>query len=555
MVLVISSALNLAIPQALRLMIDHALNDGTSRDVNFAALVLGAIGIGQGIASGFRYYLFTTTGERVVADLRRMLYGRIMSQEIGFFDGRRTGELVNRLASDTAVVQNAVSVNISMVLRNAAQAIGGFALLFYTSVQLTLVMLLAVPPIALSAMLFGKRVRRLSRQAQDALADSAEVAEETLSGVRTVRAFGREDREEARYGRAVEHSHAMARRRIFNVACFVTGAALFAFSAIAGVMWYGGRIVLSGDMTVGEMMSYILYTVLVAVALGTLGDLWTQFMRALGAAERLFEIIERTPRIANTGGEILPSVEGRIALENVSFAYPTRRDVPVLQAVSLDVSPGEVVALVGPSGGGKSTIAALVSRFYDPDEGRLTLDGHDLRVLDATWLRRRVGVVSQEPMLFSTSVAENIRYGREDASDEEIQQAAIAANADAFIRGFPQGYDTQVGERGVQLSGGQKQRVAIARALLGDPRVLVLDEATSALDSESEFLVHEALERLMRGRSTLVIAHRLSTIKDADRVLVVEKGRIVQSGNHGQLMNDSIATYRRLVEKQFVHAV
>ncbi|MEM6730376.1 MAG: ABC transporter transmembrane domain-containing protein [Myxococcota bacterium] len=553
-VLVLSSGLNLAIPQALRVLVDDALSGGTIADINRTAIFLGVIGAGQAIASGFRYYIFTTTGERVVADLRRQLYGRIVAQEVGFFDERRTGELVNRLASDTSVVQNAVSVNISMALRNAAQAIGGFALLFYTSVELTIVMLLAVPPIAISAIVFGKRIRRLSREAQDALAEAGEVAEETLSGIRTVRAFGHEAREEGRYGASVETSFDVARTRIKNIAYFSSGASLFAFGAISVVLWYGGRIVIGGEMSVGELMSYILYTGIVAIAFGTLADLWTQFMRATGAAERLFDIIDRDPRIDNRGGDTVDRLEGRVSLEDVSFVYPSRPDVSVLSGVNFSVAPGEVVALVGPSGSGKSTIAALVSRFYDPVDGRITLDGRDLRELDATWLRQQVGVVSQEPILFSTSITENIRYGRSDASAKEVEEAARAANAESFIREFPDAFETQVGERGVQLSGGQKQRVAIARALLKDPKVLILDEATSALDAESESLVREALDRLMEGRSTLVIAHRLSTVKDADRVLVVESGRIVQVGSHGELMDDQSGTYRRLVEKQFVQA-
>ncbi len=554
-VLVASSALNLAIPQALRVLVDDAFSGGTLEDINRTALILGAIGGAQAVTTGIRYFIFTTTGERIVADLRRRLYQRMVAQEIGFFDERRTGELVNRLASDTSVVQNAVSVNISMALRNAAQALGGFALLFYTSVELTIVMLLAVPPIAISATLFGKRIRKLSRSAQDALAEAGEVAEETLSGIRTVRAFAHEAREEERYAQSVERSFDVARKRIINIAYFSSGASLFAFAAIATVMWYGGRIVVAGEMSVGELMSYILYTGIVAIAFGTLADLWTQFMRATGAAERLFDIIDREPTIENLGGERLERVDGRIALERLSFTYPSRPDVPVLHGVSFEVAPGEVVALVGPSGSGKSTMAALVSRFYDPVDGRVTLDGRDLRSLDATWLRRQVGVVSQEPILFSTSVADNIRYGRDEASDDEVRAAAAAANALSFIEGFPEGFETQVGERGVQLSGGQKQRVAIARALLKDPRVLILDEATSALDAESEALVRDALKRLMEGRSTIVIAHRLSTVKDADRVLVVENGRIVQEGSHGELMDDARGTYRRLVEKQFVEAV
>lgn len=553
-VLIVSSGLNLAIPQALRALIDDALAEGTFADIDRTVLILGAIGVSQALASGVRYFLFTTTGERVVSDLRRRVYESIVSQEIAFFDERRTGELVNRLASDTAVVQSAVSVNISMALRNAAQAIGGLVLLFYTSVPLTLVMLFAVPPIAVSAMVFGKRIRRLSRESQDALAQAGEVAEETLSGIRTVRAFAHEQHEKSRYADAVEHAFALAKRRIVNIAYFSTGASVLAFAAVAGVMWFGGRIVIEGEMSVGDLISYILYTGLVSLALGTLADLWTQFMRATGAAERLFELIDREPAIANQGGEILEQVEGRVELDEVSFCYPSRPTVEVLSEVSLNIAPGEVVALVGPSGGGKSTIAALVSRFYDPQSGSVRLDGYDLKRFDATWLREQIGVVSQEPTLFSTTIAENIRYGKREATEKELVQAARAANADRFIAEFDQGYATPVGERGVQLSGGQKQRVAIARALLKDPRVLILDEATSALDAESEFLVREALETLMRGRSTLVIAHRLSTIRDAERVLVVENGRIVQTGSHGELMNQIDGTYRRLVAKQVVEA-
>ena len=319
------------------------------------------------------------------------------------------------------------------------------------------------------------------------------------------------------------------------------------------MFWYGGKLVLRGEMTVGGLTSFLVYTLIVAFSLGALADLWADFMRSLGAAERIFELLDRKPEMAPSGGAVLPHVRGEVALEDVRFAYPSRKDVGVIDGVSLRLFPDEVVAVVGPSGAGKSTLSALIARLYDPDSGHLRLDGRDLRELDVGFLRRQIGTVAQEPILFSTTVAENIRYGRPGASEPEIEAAARAANAHAFIERFPQGYQTLVGERGVQLSGGQKQRVAIARAVLKDPRILVLDEATSALDAESEHLVKEALERLMKGRTTLIIAHRLSTVKDAGRVVVLDAGRIVQSGPHAALLRED-GLYRRLVEKQFVAA-
>ncbi|HET6346398.1 MAG TPA: ATP-binding cassette domain-containing protein, partial [Myxococcota bacterium] len=337
-----------------------------------------------------------------------------------------------------------------------------------------------------------------------------------------------------------------------RVIAFFSGGATFAgYSAVAIVLWYGGHLVIEHRMTLGDLTAFLLYTLIVAFSLGTLASLWTDFMRAIGASERVFELLERTPAMSEDVGAALDDVRGEVRYDAVSFTYPSRVDAPVLDSVSLHLSPGEVVALVGPSGGGKSTIAALLLRLYDVSAGSITLDGHDLRTLSPSWLRRQVGSVAQEPVLFSCSVADNIRYGKATATDEEVRAAANAANAHAFIERFPQGYDTPVGERGVQLSGGQKQRIAIARAVLKNPRILVLDEATSALDAESEHLVKEALDRLMKGRTTLVIAHRLSTVKDAHRVVVVEHGRVVQSGTHQALMAQQESLYRRLVERQF----
>ncbi|MBX7196925.1 MAG: ATP-binding cassette domain-containing protein [Sandaracinaceae bacterium] len=546
--LAISSAAGLVYPRGIQYLLDGALGDATGASIDRAAILMVVVLAIQAVTTSLRYMLFTTAGERVVARLRRDLYEAILAQEIAFFDERKTGELTSRLSSDTAVLQNGVSVNISMALRNIATAIGGVGLLFYTSPRLTLVMLAVVPPIAFGAVTYGKRLRALSREVQDALASSSDVAEESIAGMRTVRAFGAEAHEVARYGRAVDRSFELARRRIRLGAIFMTFASFLGFGAAALVLWYGGHLVLDGVMSVGELTAFLVYTILVAVSLGALTDLWTDFSKAVGAGERIFELLDRKPAMG-AGGETLGQTEGRIRFEGVSFAYPTRPDAPVLKGLSLEIEPGEIVAVVGPSGAGKSTLAALVSRLYDPTSGAVALDGRDLRDLDPEWLRRQIGIVSQEPILFSTSIEENVRYGRRTATREEVERACEVANAKRFIEAFPDGFATSVGERGVQLSGGQKQRVAIARAVLKDPRILVLDEATSALDAESEHLVKEALDRLMHGRTTLIIAHRLSTVRDADRVLVVDGGVIAQSGTHDELMAED-GLYKRLVERQ-----
>ena len=351
----------------------------------------------------------------------------------------------------------------------------------------------------------------------------------------------------------MQRSYQLARTRAGAASVFFAAASFGGYAAAALVFWYGGRLVLRGGMSVGGLTSFLVYTLIVAFSLGALADLWADFMRALGAAERVFELLDRKPVLAASGGLQLPEVRGKVELRGVRFSYPARRDVRVIDGVELTLNEGELVALVGPSGAGKSTLAALIGRLYDPDQGAVLLDGRDVRELDPLWLRRRIGVVAQEPILFSTSIADNIRYGRPDATMADVEAAARAAYVHDFANSFPQGYATLVGERGVQLSGGQKQRVAIARALLKDPRILVLDEATSALDAESEHLVKEALDRLMRGRTTLVIAHRLSTVLHADRVVVLEAGRIVQSGAHAALLREG-GLYRRLVERQFVAA-
>ncbi|HVS15580.1 MAG TPA: ABC transporter transmembrane domain-containing protein [Thermoanaerobaculia bacterium] len=551
--LLVSSAMALAFPQAIRYMVDALAGEQAPFSLDRAALLLILIFAVQAVFSMLRAWLFTVSGERIVSDLRTRLFGAILRQDIEFFDQSRTGELTNRLAADTAVLQNTVTVNVSMALRHAIGVLGGTAMLLWMSPALTGVAMAIVPVGVLGGVLYGRMIRRISSKVQDALAASMVVAEEAISGIRTVRSFANEGHEVGRYSGAIERAFRLAARRALMLGGFGGFAGFVGYGAVALVVWSGGRMVREGGMTLGELTAFLLYTGLVAVSLGALASLYGDFMRAIGASQRVFQLLDQSSALESAGGEPVGVVDGRLRFEGVEFAYPTRPDVAVLRGLDLELQPGTVTALVGPSGAGKSTVASLIPRFYDPRGGRITLDGRDLRELEPHSLRRVVGAVMQEPALFDGTIADNIRYGREDASDEEVRAAAAAANAATFVEAFPEAYDTVVGERGVRLSGGQKQRIAIARAVLKDPRVLILDEATSALDAESEHLVREALERLMAGRSTLVIAHRLSTVRDAHQVVVLDGGRAVERGSHQELMARG-GLYRRLVERQFSEA-
>lgn len=550
MALVIGSAGSLVFPKGIGVLMEAVLRPDGREIMDKAVVALLGVFVIVALAGFARAYFFTLAGERVVAQLRRDLFGAIIRQEVGFFDAQRTGELVNRLASDTGVLQNSVTVNISMALRFTLQAIGCVVVLFYMSWQLSLVMVSIVPIVAIGAAVFARTVRTLSKQTQDALAGAAAVAEESLGNVRTVRAFAREESEVSRYAGQVNNAFELGRKLALAYGAFQGAMGFAAYAAIAAVLWYGGTLVIAGEMGVGDLTSYMLYTLFLAFALGGLSGLYSDFNRAIGASERVFELIDRVPGVVNGNGTKLARVQGHMRLEGLHFAYPTRPEMEVLKGVDIELEPGRVLALVGPSGSGKSTVASLLLRFYDPTAGKVTLDGHDIQSLDTHWLREQIGIVSQEPVLFATTIADNIRYGRPTATDAEVHAAAKAANAHTFIESFTDGYATIVGERGVRLSGGQKQRVAIARAILKDPRVLVLDEATSALDSESEHLVQEALERLMRGRTTLIIAHRLSTVRSADQVVVIDRGTVAEAGTHDALI-EKAGVYRRLVEHQF----
>jgi ABC transporter fused permease/ATP-binding protein len=491
-------------------------------------------------------------GERVVADLRGLVFDRVLTLPLGWFHERRSGELVGRLASDVTVIEGVVGSELSMALRNSIQMLGGLVLLFVIDVKLTLMMLAIVPPIVFTTIYFGRRIRKMTRAVQDELAKVSGQVQESIGAISTVQSFVREGYEARRYRTGVEGAFRKMLDLVRWRSWFFASAMTSGYIGIALVIWLGGRSMIAGELTAGDLTSFFLYTFIVAGALADLATLWSALQRAAGATDRLFAVIDTVPEIRDPEAPTaLPAGNGAVRFERVSFAYPSRRGQPVLTDVELDIAPGEVIALVGPSGAGKSTILSLLFRFHDVDAGRVLFEGADVRDLKLADLRRSLAMVAQEPVLFSGTIRDNIAYGRDNATVAEIEAAAKDAFAHDFITGFPDGYDTMIGERGTKLSGGQKQRVALARALLANPRVLILDEATSNLDAESEAAVQAALARLMAGRTTIIVAHRLSTVRDADRIVVIEGARVVEQGGHDELMARR-GTYHRLVEHQLI---
>ncbi|ESX07504.1 MULTISPECIES: ABC transporter transmembrane domain-containing protein [unclassified Mesorhizobium] len=550
--LAIAAATTLALPLAVRRMIDHGFSaSGTVVIAEyFAALVAMAAILAA--ASAGRYYFVITLGERVVADIRSDVFSHVTTLSPSFFDTAQSGEIVSRLAADTTQVKSAVGATASVALRNVILGLGAVAMMVVTSPKLSGLVIAAIPLIVLPLVAFGRSVRRRSRQAQDTLAQATAYASEQIGAVRTLQAFTNETLVTGRFSAAVEAAFQAARSSIFSRSLLTFFAIFMIFSSVVAVLWFGSRDVLAGTMSPGTLGQFLLYSVFAAGALGALSEVWGELAQAAGAAERLTEILDETPAIQPPANPLpLPAkATGAISFDDVSFSYPARPDRAAVHGLSFQVKPGETVAIVGPSGAGKSTVFSLILRFYDPETGRIAIDGVDVREADPAEVRERIAIVPQDVTIFAASARDNIGFGRPGATNAEIEAAAGDALADEFILRLDKGYDSQVGERGVTLSGGQRQRVAIARAILRDAPILLLDEATSALDAESETLVQTALERLMQGRTTIVIAHRLATVLKADRILVMDGGRIVEEGTHQSLVAKG-GIYARLAKLQF----
>ena len=550
--LVVAALTTLVVPVAVRRMIDFGFTaDGIAMINNYFSVMIAVVAV-LAVSSATRYYLVMTIGERIVADIRSEVFAHLTALSPSFFDSARSGELISRLTADTTQIKSAVGASVSIALRNFVLFVGAVTMMVVTSPRLSGFVLLMIPLVVLPLVAFGRWVRRLSRDAQDTLGDASAYASELIGANRTVQAFTNEQLATARFGREVERSYVAARDSTKARALLTAIIIFIIFTSVVGILWVGSHDVLTGQITAGTLSQFILYAVFAAGALGELSQVWGEVSAAAGAAERLFEILRVKPEIAAPAHpRALPvPPRGDVALNNVRFAYPTRPETPAIDGISLHVRQGEKVAIVGPSGAGKSTLFHLLLRFYDPTSGSIALDGVSVRDADPIEVRKRIALVPQDSVVFATSARDNIRFGRPEASDAEIERAAQLAHATEFIRLLPKGFDTPLGERGVTLSGGQRQRIAIARAILRDAPLLLLDEATSALDAESETLVQTALEELMRHRTTLVIAHRLATVLSCDRIVVMEQGKIVEQGTHSELAAAG-GLYARLAKLQF----
>ncbi len=549
--LVLTATISLIMPLAVRRVID-GFSTATIELIDRYFLGALIIAVALALGTGLRYYLVTRLGERVVADIREAVFGRVISMSPAFFEKIMTGEVLSRITTDTTLILSVIGSSVSVALRNVLIFIGGLGLMLYTSPKLTGLVLLIVPAVIIPIVVLGRRLRKLGRENQDWIAESSGKASEALLSVQTVQAFTHEERSRDQFNEVTEQSYVSAKKRIATRAVMTVIVISLIFSGVVGVLWVGMHDVRAGAMSVGALVQFVIFSVMVAGGVGALTEIWSELQRAAGATERLVDLLNANDPVRDPAKPrtLAAPVRGAIRFEDVTFRYPARPEHLALDRVSLAVEPGETVALVGPSGAGKSTIIQLIERFYDPSEGSISLDGIDLRQLARHDFRQHMALVPQDAVIFATTARENIRFGRPDASDAEVEEAARAAYADDFLSRLPEGYDTQLGERGVMLSGGQKQRIAIARAILRDAPVLLLDEATSALDAESERLVQSAIDRMARGRTTIIIAHRLATVKNADRILVFDEGRIVAQGSHDALVSEG-GLYARLARLQF----
>jgi ATP-binding cassette subfamily B protein len=551
--LLAAAASVLALGQGLRHVVDRGFGSGDPQLLNEALAALIGVAVTLAVATYCRFYLMMTTGERVVTDLRRAVFDHIIGLEPAFYEATRTGEVVSRLTADATLLQQVIGYGLSMFVRNFVMMIGATIMLFVVSWKLALFVLLGVPATLVPILLLGRRVRKLSRANQDRVADVSAYVDEAVHEIRTVQAYVHEATDRALFAGHAEAAYQAGVDRIRQKALLIALVMLIAFSAVGVILWVGGHDVLEGRLTAGELSAFVFYASVVAMGAGTISEVWGELQRAAGATERLLELLETQPAIAAPRTPVAPpaSARGAIELSDIRFAYPARPDSMALERFSLSVAPGECVALVGPSGAGKSTVFALLLRFYDPQSGRLCIDGTALSAMDPRVLRSLIAVVPQEPVIFAASVLENVRYGRPQATREEVLRACEQAFALEFVERLPQGMDTALGERGVTLSGGQRQRLSIARALLADRPILLLDEATSALDAASERMVQQALAALERGRTTLVIAHRLATVRHADRIVVMDRGAIVAQGTHAELLREG-GLYASLAKLQFL---